>query len=138
MEIRKKDKKKKLYAYVDESGQDTKGIVFVVSVLVLEDEQFTVCEELKRIEIESGKKNQKWNKSRNEFRQAYIEGITKIKELKGAVFFEMFSDSKKYIELTSYATAKAILKKSGKHDYKATIFIDGFKKKRSRNLYSRT
>ena len=31
--------KKKLYAYVDESGQDTFGRIFVVSVVVLESEQ---------------------------------------------------------------------------------------------------
>ena len=120
---------KKLYAYIDESGQDTKGLIFVVSVLILEDEYSVICEELKKVEIESGKKNQKWNKSKNDFRQSYLEGVMKIKELKGGLFFEIFSDSKKYIELTSYTTAKAILKKSGKYDYKATVFIDGFKKK---------
>ena len=31
--------------------------------------------------------------------------------------------------MTSFATAKAILKKSGKDDYKVTVFVDGFKKK---------
>lgn len=125
----KNEKIKKLYAYVDESGQDTKGLVFVVSVLILENEYGVVCEKLERIEFESGKKNQKWNKSKSDFRQAYIEGILKIEELRGGLFFEIFSDSKKYIKLTSYTTAKAILKKSGKHDYKVTVFVDGFKKK---------
>ena len=121
--------KKKLYAYVDESGQDTKGLVFVVSVLILGDERDTLEKELKRIEVESGKKNTKWNKSHHEFRQAYVEGILKLKDLKGKVFFEKFSDTKKYIQLTSFATAKAILKKSGNDDYKVTVFVDGFKKK---------
>ena len=31
--------KTKLYAYVDESGQDTKGLVFVVSVLIVAEDR---------------------------------------------------------------------------------------------------
>lgn len=121
--------KRKLYAYVDESGQDTKGMVFVVSVLILEQERQAICEILEKIENECGKKNAKWNKSRHEFRKAYIEEITKIEELKRRIFFDTFSDTKKYIELTSFATAKAILKKADEDEYKVTVFVDGFKKK---------
>ena len=44
-----KKTKKKLYAYVDESGQDTKGLVFVVSVLILEKEREEISEELEKI-----------------------------------------------------------------------------------------
>jgi len=127
--MKKEFVKKKLYAYVDESGQDTKGFVFVVSILILENELESVCEELEKIEMESGKKNMKWNKSRHNFRKSYIEGILKTKSLRGKMFFEIFSDTKKYIELTSFATAKAILRKSSNADYKVTIFVDGFKKK---------
>ncbi len=119
----------KLYAYVDESGQDTKGLVFIVSVLVLESERERICEELEKNENESGKKNMKWHKSRHENRKTYIEKLLKMEKLRGRIFFDVFSDTKKYIELTSYATAKAILKKSGKDNYKVTVFADGFKKK---------
>lgn len=129
MDTKKEDKKKKLYAYVDESGQDTKGFLFVVSVLILENELDKICAELEKIEIETKKKNMKWNKAHHEFREAYIEKILKTEKLRGKIFFEMFSDTKKYIELTSFATAKAILKKSGNGDYKVTVFVDGFKKK---------
>jgi len=125
----KESEKKKLYAYVDESGQDTKGLVFIVSILILEKELDEICKELEKIEFESKKKNTKWNKSRHEFRKAYIESILKTEKLRGKIFFEMFSDTKKYIELTSFATAKAILKKTGNGDYKVTVFVDGFKKK---------
>ena len=122
-------KNKKLYAYVDESGQDTKGLVFVVSILILEQERDLIYEELEKIEAKTGKKNVKWNKSRHEFRKAYIEEIVKVEKLKRGIFFDTFSDTKKYIELTSFATAKAILKKVNKDEYKVTIFIDGFRKK---------
>lgn len=125
----KKSIKKKLYAYVDESGQDTKGLIFVVSILILEEEREIIQKELEKIELESKKKNAKWNKSRPEFRKDYIEAIAKLDKLKERIFFDIFSDTKKYIELTSFATAKAILKKSGKDRYKVTVFVDGFNKK---------
>ena len=127
--MKKEFKKKKLYAYVDESGQDTRGLIFVVSVLILENELDVVCTELEKVEFESKKKNVKWNKSHYAFRKAYIEGILKMEKIKGKIFFEIFSDTKKYIELTSFATAKAILKKTGNGEYKVTVFVDGFKKK---------
>lgn len=121
--------KKKLYAYVDESGQDTKGLIFVVSVLILEKERDDICEELEKIETETGKKNVKWSKSKHNFRKAYLEEITKVNSLKNKIFFDTFSDTKKYIELTSFATAKAILKKTSNREDRVTVFIDGFKKK---------
>jgi hypothetical protein len=123
-----KSKKQKLYAYVDESGQDTKGMMFVVSVLVLGKERETVLQQLEKIEIESGKKNMKWHKSRPVFRMQYLERVTQLQRLKGRIFFEIFSDTKKYIDLTSFTTAKAILKRSSE-DYRARVFIDGFKRK---------
>ena len=128
--------KQKLYAYIDESGQDTKGIIFVVSVLVMEKDKDIIQEELEDLERKSKKKNVKWNKSCHNFRKAYTEGINKLEKLKGKIFFEMFGDTKKYIELTSFSTAKAILRKSSSNDYKVTIFVDGFKEKEL-NVFSK-
>ena len=120
--------KQKIYAYVDESGQDTKGLVFVVSVLIMEREREALADELEKIEKESGKNNLKWHKAKYEFCREYIAGVSRLDILRRKIFFEVFSDTKKYLELTSYATAKAILKKSG-GDYKATVFVDGLRKK---------
>ena len=77
----------------------------------------------------------KWNKARSEYRKEYAESLLKIKELKGSIFFEIFSDTKKYIELTSFATAKAILKKTD-GEYKVTVFVDGFTR-REIEIFSR-
>jgi len=121
-------KRRKIYAYIDESGQDTKGLIFIVSILVIEEERETILKELEFIEKKSKKKNIKWNKANHNFREKYLEEMLKMNKLRGRIFFDTFSDSKKYIQLTSFATAKVILKKSS-DNYKATIFVDGFKKK---------
>lgn len=82
---------------------------------------------MEKIEEESGKGNVKWNKARHEYRRKYINAVCNRDILRGKIFFEIFSDTKKYLKLTSYATAKAVLKKGGE-DYKVTVFVDGLKK----------
>lgn len=118
----------KIYCYVDESGQDTKGTLFIVSVLVLTKEKENIISKLEIIENQSKKKNIKWHKAKYSYRKNYIEELIKLKELQNSIFFEIFNNGKNYIEFTSYATAKAILKKSKGKDYKTTIFVDGLKK----------
>lgn len=113
----------KLYAYVDESGQDTEGRMFVVGVVVLEKEYDHIIKELQHIEEKSGKRIKKWNKAPYDYRKAYFEGIGGSDAFRNSLFFEIFTNSNKYIEMTSYATAKAILKRVSGHDYRATIFI---------------
>lgn len=51
---------KKLYCYVDETGQDTKGEIFVVSVIVAQKDRDEIMELLETIEQETGKKATKW------------------------------------------------------------------------------
>lgn len=118
----------KLYAYVDESGQDTNGALFVVGVVILEDEREIILKELERIEDESGKKNIKWHKARHDFREAYIRNIAQSTGFKNTLFFETFGESKEYLEMTSYATAKAIIKKAGGREYRVVVYVDGLSK----------
>jgi hypothetical protein len=127
--MEEKQNKKKFFVYIDESGQDTEGLVFVVSVLVLEKDELPVADILECIERESKKRNVKWNKSKHAHRKNYIEALLEIPYLAVTIFFDTFRDSKEYIELTSLATAKAILKRAGKEDYKASVFVDGLKRK---------
>lgn len=125
----KYEHKKKFFVYVDESGQDTGGVLFVVGIFIVEGDKNDLSVVLEKTEAESRKKNLKWNKSKNVFRKEYIEKLFKIPEIKGNIFFDVFQDSKEYIGLTSFATARAILRKAKKNDYKASIFVDGLKKK---------
>src|SRR5258708_4231446 len=98
--------KQKLYAYVDESGQDTEGRTFVVSVVLLEDERDVVRQRLEEIEQRTGKGAAKWHKSRHEFRVAYVEALVALEELRHRAFVEVFHETKEYLELTALTTAK--------------------------------
>ena len=50
----------KLYAYVDESGQDTEGRFFVVSVVLFGTDRDTVLARLEALEARTGKGRVKW------------------------------------------------------------------------------
>jgi hypothetical protein len=131
----KTPRKQKLYAYVDETGQDTEGHFFLVSVLVVGKTRDRLADKLREIEKVSRKRNAKWHKARPEYRMAYLEAVAGLRELKGRLFFEAFSDPRKYVELSSFTAAKAILRRAGE-DYKVSVFVDGFSA-RERELFSR-
>ncbi len=56
--------KNKLYCYVDETGQDTKGKLFIVVAVIVGEEKNEVEKYLESIEEQSGKGKRKWIKAR--------------------------------------------------------------------------
>src|SRR5712691_13148173 len=94
----------KLYAYVDESGQDTAGRLFVVSVLLLAEERDTMLQRLEALEARSGKHNTKWQKTRHSYRQAYMEALRRLPLVQQTLFFDVLQHGN-YMELTALTTA---------------------------------
>jgi len=131
-----KSSKKKYFVYIDESGQDTKGKFFVVSILILEGSVNMVEDELERIEKESKKQNIKWSKANIKYRKQYIEKLQDLSLLKNTLFFKVFeeNENKEYLKLTALATAEAMKKIIFSGLYKATVYIDGFNRKELDNF----
>lgn len=119
--------KQKLYAYVDESGQDTKGEIFLVSVVVVGSKRDKLRTLLRKIETKSKKKNRKWTRERKVRREAYMKQIIASKELVGLIYFSYYKGAKVFIDLTIFATAKAILDQAS-DSYQATVYVDGLNK----------
>jgi hypothetical protein len=118
----------KLYAYVDESGQDTQGQFFVVSVVVLDTDHEAILPQLEAIETRSRKGKVKWHRARYAYRQVYIDELANLTRLAQSLFFESFSGSQSYVTLTVTATAHAVLQKTQGNPFEATIFVDGLLK----------
>lgn len=118
--------KRKFYCYVDESGQDTKGRLFVVSVVIgnreIRDSLENILEE---IELSSGKRKKKWQKTTFQHRNAYLEKIIILKELHHALFTAHYETTKEYEALTTYTVAQAVNSYAANAEYKVTIIIDG-------------
>src|SRR5436305_34032 len=114
----------KLYCYVDESGQDTQGEFFVVSVVITEQDRIRIVEILEQVEHTSGKGQRKWMKTRDTQQVAYMRGVLAISELAGNLCFSIYRDTKAYLSRTVLTTARAITTHSEKK-YKAVVFVDG-------------
>jgi len=117
----------KLYCYVDETGQDTKGQFFLVSIVITGPERDAVIAELEHIEQASKKGLVKWHKASFDRKLVYLNAILSNPSFKGRIFFSHYSQTTSYVELTVYSTAKAILERA-KDDYKATVVVDGLRR----------
>ena len=116
--------KQKLYCYVDETGQDTHGRLFLVAVVVAGHDRDSLAAELERIEAASGKRLSKWRKASFERKTAYLRSVLALPQVSGALYYARYSDTKAYLDLMIYAAARAILHK-GRSPYKATVIVDG-------------
>lgn len=114
----------KLYCYVDESGQDTAGRFFIVSVVVTDHERDKMVELCEQIEVASGKRYRKWIKADHAKRIEYIQRIFREPDLSGKLNVAIYQNNKEYLPLTVLTIARTILLR-GASDYKATILIDG-------------
>lgn len=119
----------KLYCYVDETGQDTKGKLFLVAVVLKEITEVEVLEKkLGEIEIRSGKKQSKWKKISIDIKKKYLDELIQVKELKNNIFYTAYQASMEYSKLTSLTIAKAVLAKTSAN-YTVTVIIDGLNDK---------
>ena len=121
--------RQKLYCYVDETGQDTKGKLFLVAVVLKEIGQLELLQnKLEKIEQSSGKKLAKWKRVNKDIKRKYLEALLQIKELKDSIFYSIYENTKEYTALTSFTIAKAVLSKD-REDYTVTVIIDGLNDK---------
>jgi len=122
--------KQKLYCYVDETGQDTLGNLYIVVTVVVGQERDILNDFLGEAEAKSGKTRRKWTKSRDrdKERHKYIELALIPKHLKGKIFYKIYNDTKFYEDLMVLVIGRAIniyTQTRNINDYRATIVIDG-------------
>ena len=119
---------KKLYCYVDETGQDTQGKLFVVSVVVANNERDALMKLCEKIEKESGKGKFKWGKAEKKLRLDYVKRIFETKIFKGKLRYSVFRDTKDYDLATIVAVSKAIHFKEPAQGYTTLVYVDGLSK----------
>jgi hypothetical protein len=117
-------KTKKLYCYVDETGQDTLGRFFLVAIVITGEEREIIIKELELIEKETLKGASKWKKASLQRRVAYMERIVESKLFLNKINYAAFSGRKDYQELTIIATAKAIISTAPAINYEASVYVD--------------
>jgi len=120
---------RKLYCYVDETGQDTKGNIFIVSIVITKSNRYEIEKRLKNIEIETGKKKTKWFRSRRDLQSAYIEKVFNEEVLKDSIFYSLTKNSKTYKDTMLVSIATAVNYLDIKRNMKVSVFIDGLRRK---------
>lgn len=116
----------KLYCYVDETGQDTKGALFsVCCVVTLSFENKEQLENLlKTIEAESRKKS-KWQKTDNKIKHSFLTALTAhCEKLKGHIYIQHFYHITDFMQATVEAIARSI-NATAQVNVSAIIYIDG-------------
>lgn len=124
----------RIYCYVDESGQHTKGKYFLVSVVIADEDRDQLARQLLEIEKTSGKNRRKWVKAGDKNRTAYIRAVLSDPDFIGKLFSVYYQDTQDYVQLTIEGTAKAIQNYS-EDEYQAQVTVDGLHKK-ERNRFA--
>ena len=129
-----KEKPKKLYCYVDETGQDAGSEIFVVVAVVSEQDQEALRRELIAVEYDAKTGHRKWHKSRAERRLKYIQIILERKIAKGDVYFGSYQKPLPYFLPILDVLEKAIKEKTNNEKYKAIVYIDGIDRKKAAEI----
>ncbi len=122
---------RKLYCYVDESGQDSMGEFFIVAVVIADAEHDELIKQLEGIEQTSRKGRRKWVQTRNQSKLAYIQSVLNLPALKGKLSYTLYDNVVDYLPRTVLATARVITTYAIE-EYKAVIFVDGLPKSQTR------
>ncbi len=77
----------KFFCYVDETGQDTRGELFIVAVVIADEERDQLCQVCEDIERDSRKGRRKWIKTRYNRRLAYIRQVLERPIFEGKLHF---------------------------------------------------
>lgn len=123
----------KLFCYVDETGQDTQGRLFIVAIVVTESERDALRKQCSAIEFGSGKGQRKWVKSKHDRRLAYMKQVLQIPALYGKLCFEASYDHVDYLEATVRAIAGS-LRLVESAEFQATVLIDGLPRSEEREV----
>lgn len=123
-------KRQKLYAYVDEAGQDDTSQFFVVSTVVTEKEQDGIREQLLAIEAEAKTYGLKWHGSRHDRRVKYLTLVLNRKVAAGCVYIGRYPKPIPYTPPLIYVIEQAVKdREAAKGYYRAIVRVDGINRK---------
>lgn len=122
---------KRFYCYVDETGQDTEGNIFIVTIVVPENRD-EVLKYVEEVEEKSGKGKFKWGRAKPDQRAKYMEMITAQKKFPLKFYFSVYKDTKEYKTSTIITIVKAIQEIKNFKQHKFIISVDALGKKDQR------
>jgi len=126
-------RKQRLYCYVDETGQDSRSNVFIVSVVVAEGDQERIRELLVRIENEARTNGLKWHKTESSRRLAYLRLVTEQAAAIGETYFGIFEKPLPFF-LPTLEVIEGAVNLAATPPYRARVIVDGIDQKKAAEL----
>ena len=123
----------KLYAYVDESGQDPKSEFFVVVAVISADDQAELRKRLECIEDMAQTNKLKWHKTSYDRKMRYLSLVLEQKIAAGKVYFAHYKKPIPYFFPMIETFEKAIKDVALEH-YNARIYVDGIDNQKAQEL----
>ncbi len=115
---------KKLFCYVDETGQDNLGDMFIVSVVVPENRD-DLLKYLTDLEVKTGRGRLKWGRVKIENRLKYLKEIFDQRRYPLKAYYSVYEETKEYKAATILTIAKAVNSIKNSKDKVFTILVDG-------------
>jgi len=116
---------RRLYCYVDETGQDIRSSSFIVVTVVVVSDVIKIRQLLRNIEEKSGKVQHKWTKTTVARRVSYCQQVIDRLEFIGTIRYSRFPKPTEYPESTYLAISQAVKQETGHNPFQAYVFIDG-------------
>ena len=129
-----------VYYYVDESGQHTHGDFFTVSVIIVRtvDIRDEVEHMLLEIEKRTKKGTMKWTKTHYLRKDQYLRSITTLAELKGCLFYSIYTDTRDYVSTTVDTIARVVQQDTADIEaHGLIVVIDGLDRKEKQQIAKR-
>ncbi len=125
-----------LYCYVDETGQDTKGNLFIVAVVVVGEERDELLAQCEHFEKISGKGKFKWGKAKENRRLDYFQAVVSDLRFQGILRYSIFRGTTDYHIATIEGIAKALQWNEPQH-YATFVYVDGLAQTKCREYTRR-
>jgi hypothetical protein len=122
----------KLYCYVDETGQDTQGKIFIVSIVIVDEEREELLKLCEQLEILSGKRKDKWGAAKHERRMRYLRHILADDRFNGKLRYSLFRHTRDYDASTIEGIAKGVLWNRSAKNFTSLVYVDGLSKTKRR------
>lgn len=115
---------KRLYCYVDETGQDTEGNILIVTVVVPENRD-ELLKYLEALEVKTGRGKVKWGRAHTEKRLSFLNEIFNQKKYPLKAYYSIYEGTKEYKAATILTIAKSINTIKGFKEKTFVILVDG-------------
>ncbi len=133
----------KIFCRVDETGQDTKGQLFIVGVANVSnlEQARNLAEQLEQEPLKQQRNGRskglrKWVKLKDEEQIAYVRLLLATNAFKGGLFYKVYSDTTRFQECTVDATIQSIKIYLSGRIAKVDVRIDGLTES-ERQLYAK-